>query len=275
MSIDIPEFNIKLVSNIFYGSATRAQSVPLLVASFKIDSSISDWSSNLDINTNIILAADIFHETRNGFEALIEKVEVDQEKPGSRFAEFQLGVAFRQYAAKNSKFFSDEFTEDDFEHVDRLPKQKLEVTTKHDLNLNVSSESINIINHLVSTFNDGFQAAKRGTSSTHVLQSSKTSVGDAKAPITVLNETGHDVTFTPCTNWHELDFVDSRHSLRSFSRVHPSDGSDSKNVNFCMRTFSISKCFLQGVIDWLYKLHNLYKLLSLSIFAVKCISDPF
>ena len=110
---------------------------------------------------------------------------------------------------------------------------------------NISSESINIINHLVSTFNDGFQAAKRGTSSTHVLQSSKTSVGDAKAPITVLNETGHDVTFTPCANWHELDFVDSRHSLRSFTRVHPSDGSDLKNVNFCMRTFSISNCFSQ------------------------------
>ena len=84
MTIDIPQFNIKLVSNIFYGSATRAQSVPLLVASFKVDSAISDWSSNLDVSTNITLTADIFHETRNGFEALIERVEVDQDKAGSR-----------------------------------------------------------------------------------------------------------------------------------------------------------------------------------------------
>ena len=69
-----------------------------------------------------------------------------------------------------------------------------------------------------------FQAAKRGTSSTHVLQGSKTSVGEAKAPITVMNETGHDVTFTPCSNWHELDFVDSRHSLRSSMRLQTRTG---------------------------------------------------
>ena len=128
----------------------------------------------------------MYHETRPGFEALIEQVETDRDKPDSQFAKFRLAAAYKQYNSQSARCFTDEFIDDDdFEHVESLPKQMLTIESRQSLNINLASESINVINHLAAAFNDGLAAARRGNSSTEMLQNaSRTTVAsDIKAMV--------------------------------------------------------------------------------------------
>ena len=215
MTIDLPSFSIKLESNIFYGSTTRAQSIPLLVATFEIKSEIRDWSSDLECLTDIFLTADVYHETRPGFESFIEQVETNADKPDSSNTRFHVRSNFKQYPTQSKRCFTDEFTDDDdFEHVDRLPKQQLTIEAKIPLHLNLSSESIHVINHLSTAFNNGLEDARRGNSSQQMLQASKSTLStEIKAPITVHNETGQDIALTACSTWVEVAYTCSKSTL--------------------------------------------------------------
>ena len=68
---------------------------------------------------------------------------------------------------------------------------------------------------MTKSFNDGFQEARRGNSSTELLIGSKSSIDSSeeiKAPITIINETGQDITVTVCNSWVEIDKNVSRTS---------------------------------------------------------------
>ena len=59
LKIELPLFCVKFESNIFYGSTTTSQSIPLLVATFAIDSELRDWSGDLECNTDIAITSEV------------------------------------------------------------------------------------------------------------------------------------------------------------------------------------------------------------------------
>ena len=96
------KISIKLESNIFYGSATTAQSIPLLVSNFDLNCDLKDWSTDLECTTDVYMTADVYHETRPGFESFIEVVETNSSRPDSNFAMFHLKSVYRQYSERRS-----------------------------------------------------------------------------------------------------------------------------------------------------------------------------
>ena len=129
------------------------------------------------------------------------------------FQWFELECRYRNYDRSIKQHISD-FGEDDFEHTEKLPKQKLTLTTSNSFNLNISSETIHVFNHWQSSFAESFTELEKTSSLTNqsapspqhsIISNTKSLDHEVKAPITIFNMTDHDIVLKASSNWKDFD----------------------------------------------------------------------
>ena len=217
--IDLPKIVVRLESHMFYDRSTSVVFLPLFRVESKLRGSVESWSSELRAEMNWRLAADVYHESRPGYERLLEPVE-DTRSPSNDFNWFEIGLIYTSYNQRSRvQHTSPGFIEDDFEHTDKLPKEKLIIETRNSFNLNISNETIRVANHLVSAFSESLNDMQKTSSLNYTVGSnSHGSVAeDIRAPITVDNQTGHDIILITPQQWKDFDPSSSDNELKKRS----------------------------------------------------------
>ena len=211
-TIEIPSASIKFETQAFYGRSANTVSLPLLLFRTKGNIDVQNWSSEMKADISLKLIGDVFHEARPGYEKLIEPLEYSTARSEEDFQWFELGCQYRNYNRSIKQHISD-FGEDDFEHTEKLPKQKLTLTTSNSFNLNISSETIRVFNYWQSSFSESFTELEKTSSLTNQaptpqhsnISSTKSIDHDVKAPITIFNFTDHDIVLKAASNWKDFD----------------------------------------------------------------------
>ena len=216
-TIEIPNASIKFETQAFYGRSANTVSLPLLLFRTKGNIDVQNWSSEMKADINLKLIGDVFHEARPGYEKLIEPLEYSTARSEDDFQWFELVCQYRNYNRSIKQHISD-FGEDDFEHTEKLPKQKLTLTTSNSFNLNISSETIRVFNHWQSSFSESFTELEKTSSLTNQaptpqnsnISTTKSIDHDVKAPITIFNLTDHDIVLKASSNWKDFDASSGR-----------------------------------------------------------------
>ena len=211
-TIEIPNASIKFETQAFYGRSANTVSLPLLLFRTKGNIEIQNWSSEMKADMNLKLIGDVFHEARPGYEKLIEPLEYSTARTEEDFQWFELECRYRNYNRSIKQHISD-FGEDDFEHTEKLPKQKLTLKTSNSFNLNISAETIHVFNHWQSSFSESFTELEKTSSLTNqapspqnsIISNTKSIDHEVKAPITIFNMTDHDIVLKASSNWKDFD----------------------------------------------------------------------
>ena len=217
--IDLPKIVVRLESHMFYDRSTSVVFLPLFRVESKLRGSVESWSSEVRAELNWRLTADVFHESRPGYERLLEPVE-DNRSPTNDFNWFEIGLIYTSYNQRSRvQHTSPGFIEDDFEHTDKLPKEKLIIETRNSFNLNISNETVRVANHLVSAFSESLSDMQKTSSLNYTVGSNShgSITEDIRAPITVDNQTGHDIILIAPHQWKDFDPSSSDNELKKRS----------------------------------------------------------
>ena len=159
-----------------------------------------------EINTQLMV--DVYHESRPGYERLLEPVEANY-KPNHGLDWFEVNMIYTSYNLRSrEQHTSPGFEEDDFEHTERLPKEKLMIETKNGFNVNISNETVKVANHLIAAFAESVTDMEKTSSLTNAVGKKSTAGSDVskhsddiRAPITIENQTGHDIVLIAPSHW--------------------------------------------------------------------------
>jgi hypothetical protein len=208
LSIEIPNISIKFETHAFYGRSANTVALPLFLVRSQGNVEMSLWSSELKIELNLRLVADVFHETRSGYEKLLEPIE-PRDPMSDQFQWFDVDLTYKNFSKRTRSQFQSDFQDDDeFEHVERLPKQQLIIRSGSLFNLNISNETIHVFNQMQSVFSESLTELEKTSSLTRMSGTtiaSSLSQTEIKAPISIVNETEHDITLTAPSSWKDFD----------------------------------------------------------------------
>ena len=210
--IELPKVTIRFESHMFYERSTSVVFLPLFMIESRIKGSILNWSSEMKADISTQMMVDVYHESRPGYERLLEPVESNYKPLSNDLNWFEVDLVYKVYSQRSQEqhtttSFADE---DDFEHTERLPKAKLIIETKNAFNLNISNETVKVTNHLISSFSESVTDMEKTSSLTNNV-SQKNSIEksksgeDIRAPITIDNQTGHDVVLITPSHWNDFD----------------------------------------------------------------------